>query len=371
MKRCFRRTLRVALAFFILLLFIIAIEIAAGWNCNLQGQLGSPSTRPLERQKATAGIVNYLRPEDDTFLSYPEWYIVWSYQEKADFQKHNLPSGFPYFAAVRQYWGGYCCISRLIRGKYPANFGEQMMLVVIGTSFSAEYILKGAYEKTVGRLSEWASGHQSTEEDQFAYNVAREYADFVHVRPFYEFHFARQVSGLWKATPLFGAHFLRKLERKLFLTLDYTAEAFYCWIIEKLTHITYGFEPSETYAWIENTSAGALSQLPHVKAVKQVGDKAFIVDIPRYQGFTVIASELAQQNVDFVEVAGNSQILISLVSANSWRNSAENTSLLFSQPILTSPGNNRFVLTCQVASLSAFLKASSQAGIAVEHIYDY
>jgi hypothetical protein len=58
------------------------------------------------------------------------------------------------------------------------------MLVVIGTSFSAEYALKGAYEHSIGRLSEWTSRHQMTAEDNCAAQVAEDYARFVHVRPF-------------------------------------------------------------------------------------------------------------------------------------------------------------------------------------------
>jgi hypothetical protein len=200
LKRWLRAIVRLTLAAFVLLLLAIGTEIAIGWRCNLQGEIYPPEAQPPERRAATAGISGYSRPEDDSFLSYPEWYIVWSYKEKADFQEHALPSGFPYFGAVRQYWQSYRCISRLIHGKYPLNFGEQVMLVVIGTSFSAEYILKGVYEKTIGWLSEWSSNHEFTEEDQFAYKVAKEYTDSVHVRPFYEFHFAKQVKGLWGHT---------------------------------------------------------------------------------------------------------------------------------------------------------------------------
>jgi hypothetical protein len=198
LRRWLRPTLRVILAGFVLLLIAICTEIAAGWRCSLQGQVHPPIPSPTERRSATANIKDYARAEDDTLLSHPEWYIVWSYQEKADFQQAHLPSGFPYLGAVRQYWSSYCCISRLIRGKYPFNAGEQLMLVVIGTSFSAEFILKGAYENTIGKLSEWSSGSAATDEDRFAYGVAREYADFVHIRPFYEFHFAPRVPALGK-----------------------------------------------------------------------------------------------------------------------------------------------------------------------------
>jgi hypothetical protein len=366
-----RRLLRPFFACVVLLLVCIFVEAAMGWRCHLTGKIPLPQPQPLERKAATAGIQGYLRPEDDTYLSYPEWYIVWSYQEKADFQEKRLPSGFPYFGAVRQYWSSYCCISRLTRGKYNFNAGEQIMLVVIGSSFSAEYTLKGAYENTIGRLSEWSAGHQPVEEDQYAYKVAREYADFVHIRPFYEFHLAPHVKGLWKETRLWGPHPVRKWERKAFLTLDYTVEAFYCWLIEKMTHVTYGYEPSDTYAWVDNTSAAAIQRVPRLKVVKQTGPQAFIVDLPRYQEFTGLSQALAERDIHFVEIAGNSQILVSVLAPQSWDYKSKDAQSLFSTPVLTRPEIKRFVLGCDVRSLHAFLNAMRAEKLSVEHIYDY
>ena len=313
---------------------------------------------------------DYSRPEDDAYLSLPEWYIVWSYQEKADFQKTNLPSGFPYLRAVRQYWGNYCCVSRLIRRKYGFNAGEQVMLVVIGSSFSAEYILKGIYENTVGRVSEWVGGHQFTEEDSYAYNVAREYADFVHVRPFYEFHFARHVKGLWTANHLWGDHVLRKWERRVFLTADYSVEAFYCWLIEKATHLSYGYEPDQTFAWV-NADQSILQQIPGVKVVKQAGVDGFIVSVPRYQEFTTLASAMAQRGVRFVEISGNSSITFSVLGPGTWPVKALPAQKLFSMPIPTRPGLQRMVFRCDVTNLDQVLNGAAASGIAVEHLYDY
>lgn len=371
MRRWLRRLVRFLCACFVLLLVLIGAEIAIGWRCDLKGQISSPIPQPPERKAATGSIAGYSRPEDETYLSYPEWYIVWSYQEKADFQVKQLPSGFPYFAAVRQYWNAYCCISRLTRGKYPFNGGEQVMLVVIGASFSAEYILKGAYEKTIGKLSEWTSGHQPVEEDQYAYKVAREYADFVHIRPFYEFHFARQVKGLWSGTPVWGEHPLRKWERKIYLTFDYTIEAFYCWLIEKATHATYGYEPEDTYAWIDNAKESDLQPLPRVKKVKQVGPQTLIVDILRYQEFTTVALALAERNVQFVEIAGNSHIIVSVLAPQSWQYGQSDAQQLFSTPVLTHPELKRVVIGCDVTSLDAMLNTLRAGGVTVEHIYDY
>jgi hypothetical protein len=366
-----RHVVRFFLIFIALVLLAVAALVATSWHCELQSEIQAPTPEPSERKAATAGIKDYARPEGDIYLSYPEWYIVWSYQEKADYQEKHLPSGFRYFGAARQYWNSYCCISRLIRGKYAFNGGEQLMLVVIGTSFSVEYMLKGIYERTIGKLSERSSGGQAVEEDQYAYEVAREYANFVHVRAFYEFHFARQVTGLWSQTPLWGTHLVRKWERKTFLTMDYTFEAFYCWLIQIATQLTYGEEPADTYAWIDNANEALLQQLPRVKIVKQAGPQAFIVDMPRYQEFSTLAAELADREIHFVEIAGNSRITISVLAPQAWRYDRSDAQQLFSAPILTRPEWKRVVLGCDVASLSVVVKSLRSEGIGIEHIYDY
>ncbi len=97
--------------------------------------------------------------------------------------------------------------------------------------------------------------------------------------------------------------------------MDYTFEAFYCWLIQIATQLTYGEEPADTYAWIDNANEALLQQLPRVKIVKQAGPQAFIVDMPRYQEFSTLAAELADREIHFVEIAGNSRITISVSGA--------------------------------------------------------
>jgi len=170
---------------------------------------------------------------------------------------------------------------------------------------------------------------------------------------------------------VWGPHPLRKWERKLFLTADFTIEAFYCWLIEKATHATYGREPAETFASIDNFDQKLLQQVPRVKIVKQAGPRAFVVDIPRYQEFTDVASALAQRGVQFVDIAGNSQILVSVLAQPSWRSSYLDARLLFSSPVLTRPGTQRVVLGCDVRSLHSVLNRLRSDGVSIEHIYDY
>ena len=77
MLRCLVRAFSICL---LLLLVLIGAGVAASWRCDLQARLPPPSAQPQERKTVTAGVKGYYRHEDDSYLSYPEWYIVWSYR---------------------------------------------------------------------------------------------------------------------------------------------------------------------------------------------------------------------------------------------------------------------------------------------------
>ena len=361
----------------LLLLFIAWVGVGVLTVSVIEvGCRGGPAPRvspprPPARMQLTANVPAYARPEEDTYLSYPEWYIVWSYQEKAAFQATHLPSGFPYFGAIGQYWSSYCAVNRLVQGRYPFNVGDHLMLVVIGTSFTVEYALKAAYENTVGRVSEWLSSHQPVEEDAYAYRVAQQYADFVLVRPFYEFSFFKHLTGLWRETHLWGPHFARKVERKLFLSVDYAVEAFYCELIELATHLTFGVAGTDTYAWIEHAGDSAFAANPHVQRVRALGRDSFLVIIPRYQEFTPTAMSLAQQGVRFTDIAGNEDIVVSVLAPRSFAWDLDQGKPLFAADVLTNPQVERIVLQAPVPSLHTLLAALRRRGLEVEHIYDY
>ena len=329
-----------------------------------------PSTYSEQNPQQAQGIANYARPEQDTFYSYPEWYIVWSYQAKADFQRAHLPSRYTYFGDIAQYWGNYCCVYGLARKKYPIAWAEHVMLVVIGTSFSIEYTLKGAYEHSIGRVSEWTSRNEMTTEDSYAAEVAEDYAQFVHVRPFYEYSFARALHGLWARVPLRGSHWFRKAERRSWLTLDYGIEAIYCEVIELGTHLTYGHEDTNTSAWVTAPSSEAISRVSHVKVIRGLGNGNYIVEIPRYQEFTSRALEAVQSGANFVQVAGNQNILVSVLSDHSF-NFPAGTQVVRSDHIPSEPQRSRTALLCRVGDLGETLRVLESQGVNIEHIYDF
>ena len=343
-------------------------------HCRRRKLLFDPTPEALRHPAQAAGIANYARPEVDTFYTYPEWYIVWSYQSKADFQRDHLPSGYSYFGDIGQFWQGYCCVYSATRATYPFPSGDHIMLAVIGSSFSVEYAIKGLYEETLGRLSEWTSHYHPVAEDGYAAQVAESYAAFVHIRPFYEFSFAHALRALWRDTPFSGTHLVRVIERRAWLTLDYSVEAVYCELIELATHATYGFEDTTTAAWVEFPSTDNTSISPQMRSVRilrDLGNKQAIVEIPRYQEFTTVALSLIHDGVRFRQIAGNELIVISAISPVSWTDSMPNLQLLLAQPSLTNPGKTRNVLLFRVTELNSVLPILEHQGLKIEHLYDY
>jgi len=373
LKRFLKRRV---LPFFLICFGALVLFVAIFW---LKCAFVKPTVGPLPqlslREKNPAADIGEKnrRPVEVSYFSYPEWYIVWSYEERAQYLPKNLPSGFPYFASIGQYWKSYCFICGLTQSRHQFSFGDHLSSFVLGGSFALEYSIRGAYEQTIGRLSEWSSSHELVEEDAYAARVAREYADFVYIRPFYEFHFAHALKQLWKETPLWGKHPVRKWERKFILSVDFGIEAVYAEAMQIASHLTYGAEPDDTYTWIENAPETVLREFPRIKVVKQIAPQTFIVNIPRYQEFTDRAIELAKRDVHFVQVAGNDEIMITIVAPKNWAYDlpASDGSLLFTENVLTHPDVKRIALECPVRSLHSVLNNLGARGIKIEHIYDY
>lgn len=351
----------------LVLLVVVAPAAFIGLECF--SPRGPASARPKEIQRVTADVKNYSRDGSSTYLTLPEWYIVYSTEEYASFIRNNPPSHFPYFGSIRQYWRYYGNMCRITKGAYPFDAGTHLMLGVIGISFSVENAVKGVYENTIGRVTEWIASHD-TEEDAFAYRTAREYGKFMHTVPWYEFPFGSTLAGLWRDTSLWGPHVIRKWERKLVLSAEYGVKGAYGWIIWRSTGAVYGSADLEIHAWIDNAPEAIFAD-SRVRKVKEVSPGSYIALIPRYEAFTEIVTGLAGQGVRFLDIAGNDEILLTAIAPRAWEYGLKDGALVFGEGILTNPAAKRIAVKAPVRSLHAILANLESRGAKIEHLYDY
>jgi hypothetical protein len=313
----------------------------------------------------------HVRGVEQTFLTYPEWFLVFSPAEYAQYVQGSSPDGFPFVGHIGQFWEGYYAVTRESRAMgHALNPGYHLMVMVIGVSTSVEYALRSVYERLLGRLSQAAAG-AATPEDRLASRVAQEYVDFIRVLPWYEFDFWAPLRSLWTDVPWAGPDLLRKWERRFALSTEYGIKALYAKLIKGGTKSIYD-TPLLVTAAVVQPAPRPDARLPDLKVLQPLADGSVLVTVPRYDAFTVHAQALAAQGLEFREIAGNRSILlVSLVGAAAWEPTAGIDKRLFAQPILTQPGRKRVVATVRVPQLGAALREWSRQGVTVEHLFDY
>jgi hypothetical protein len=163
---------------------------------------------------------------------------------------------------------------------------------------------------------------------------------------------------------------IRKWERRAVLTAEYGVKAVYGWLIGVATGTAYGTEDLKIYAWIDDASDSMFSD-SRVEPVKKVGERAYIVRLPRYEAFTQIAVELDTRGVRWANIAGNDEILVTAIAQHGQPIDVAPGRLLGTSDLLTEPSKTRLAIRAPVASLHTILARLRSGGAVVEHLYDY
>lgn len=304
------------------------------------------------------------RPLAKTFLTYPEWHIVY---EAEAFARHltagGRPSAFDYRAQVTQFWASYCAVNRLTRGD-PDAAAAKVTIYTIGLSFSAELAVKAAYENSLGRLFEWASGWTGAD-DRYAARVQRAYGRFLHETPWYRFPFGAALHGLWQTRePNLHA---RHAERRVALSAEYGAKALYAKAIDAATGATVGRDELTLRAVVRAAPATLRAIDPRLKRVGTLPGGLTVVEMPRYQQFNDLVAKLAARRIALVEIAGNRAILVTLLLPP---NAAAPAGPVFAMPADASGWRRLGIAVPVVALTQTFADAAARGG-RVEHVYDY
>lgn len=312
------------------------------------------------------------RGVEQTFLTFPEWYLVHSPAEYASYVAQHPAHGFPFIGHIKQLWSSYGSVTEeQMRAGYPMNPGYHVMICVIAGSTALEYALRWAYENTFGRVAWALSPGRLTAEDRYAAAVAQDYVDFIRKEPWYLYDFSAKLKGLWRSTPAWGAGPLRKWERRYALTTEYAIKAAYGKLIEVATRSAYEPALMTTQVVLEHAPADIPAGL-NIKLVRTLPDGRVVMDLPRYFDFRIAATRLAQSGGKLLDIAGNdSVILVTVWTADNAAIDVPGSRVLFEQDLMTMPGRKRVAIVLPVAALSAFLLRAPQQGMTVEHVYDY
>ncbi len=362
MRRWARRIASALVAFVLLLAApILWIEVA----CTAARAPGTMTRAPLVEDRG------YARRESDSYLSFPEWHIVYAYEDMAGVLRHGDPSGFAYGRQIGGFWTNLCRLTHVVTARGPVGTDTKIMLYTIGWSFTAELAVKGAYEETVGRAFERLRGPGKTAEDEFAARDAQAYAEFLRQTPWYEYPFGWRLLAFWRSTPLRGDGLARKIERRVAFTLEYGTKAVYGALIGYASATTLGAADLEIQTVVVGLEPGDVAREPKIRIVRELGGGRTLIRTPRYQAYTDLLVRLARRGRDVAEIAGNHRILVTVVAPPGPVPPLPGVAELFEARIQSRPDRRRLGLDVSVEHLAAAIRALEASGASVEHIYDY
>ena len=303
----------------------------------------------------------WQRAEARTFLTYPEWHIVYAYEGYAEAIKTGAPHRFPYISAITGFWSSLCALTKEADKLGEAGTDAKLTIYTIGASFTLEMAFKGLYEETIGRVISWSG---DSTQDAVEAAMAKDYATFLQEVPWYKYNFDAWTTQLWDQ-PVEG---LRSWERRIALGLEWKAKAAYGRIIAQAVGALGADELRLRMAM----SGAEIDQIEsHPETFVLTENDVFIVETPRYRRFTRMIDSLARQapDIQIAEIAGNDDILLSYLG--------ETAPDLPSDAIMISrtsrPGFNdyRYLISTKVSALASTLRALHRQRGGLEHIYDY
>lgn len=358
-SRLWRWTRRALILVGVLLVLALMPVVWVETSCYSQQTITNDVQSKLPKQ--------FQREEINSYLTYPEWSIVHAYLDLAAVMSRSSESDLDYAGYVTSYWKSLCRLVDYASARGHVSGEYRSMLHIIGVSFSAEMAVKGLWEKTIGRATSWMRGSEMTPEDLFALKTADQYAAFLYQTPWYEFPFAAKLSEFWSTTRFGSEHWLRAIERRIALTLEYGVKSIYAQAIGALAATA----PAELRIR-SVVEGGDPAGVDGVKVIATLdGGRSTVIETPRYAAFTQIMQAFAKSGISFSEIAGNDDIMVSVLVPNVAKLSLEGVTELFAVPVEFRPGYRRVVASVKVKSLTATIRAIDAGAAVLEHVYDY
>ncbi len=333
-----------------------ALYVKALCHGDLQDQTFAPSIKDTQKQRAEA----------NTYLTYPEWHIVYAYDGLAEKLKTGDEHRFDYLRSVWGFWQASCALTAIADEHGGADTSTRLTIATIGVSFTLEMGLKAAYEETLGRLAAWWRGPQKSPQDIVARDMAIDYAAFLRQTPWYKYPFRQSLEALW-AAPVDDT--VRGWERRLALGAEWKAKIAYASAIAGAVEAT-GQAKTTIFSIVSGLTPDALMQIDDVRIVSS-NDDGVLVETPRYARFTRILVQLAKAGGTIEEIAGNDDIMLSVTVA-----SGQDPELLRSGEVIsrlerTGFETERVLVSVKVKDLGDILRQWPVADPGIEHIFDY
>lgn len=314
------------------------------------------STDFVKSQQHLRENTSYLRPEDQSILTTPEWWIVWNSQDYVRFVQENPSHQFPYFESIGSYWWVY--LNSLMNTK-ETNPGYNFMNIFLGAVQGTEYALKGIFNKIMPR--------KDYTNPEIA-KIQNEYGNFLNHSPFYDFPYEQKYKEFKSNNQELD------WESALFIS-EYRLKSGLSPLLSSGSKSTYG-EAVESISMIVYDPSGELTDIDERIEVVFSSGEYHAVKVPRYQPFTEIILKIGQSSVRVEEVAGNQWITMAIEARGGESDSVchlrTGCEALFSVNSVVDKSIKRSMIKVDLRKINdVLIEINELPNSFVKHIFDY
>lgn len=346
---------------------------AGGGLFALTGALAGPilwtealcRAEPLPQQPARILVESQdQRPEARTALVVAEWEIVYAYEDMARVIQEGDAHDFDYWRSISSFWKTLCAVRQEADHFGDPGSDSKVTVYTIAASFTAEMALKATYEETIGRVFALGGSKELNPQKGIEREMAQSYASFLHQTPWYLFPFEEWNERL-QAAPI--EDWARGYERRIALGGEWKAKAAYAEVIKDAVS-TMAPDKTTMKVHVTGLEQGSIDQLANARLVS-VDEGGMILDVDRYRVFTHLAGTIASLGGDFTEIAGNDDLLISILAEHAPQ--IDTDARILRQTFRQGAESDRFLVAVKVGDLADLIREVQDSPAEIEHIYDY
>ncbi len=308
----------------------------------------------------------FQRAEANSYLTYPEWHIVYAYEGLAKVLETGDEHEFNYSASISGFWRSACALNKTSQQHGAADFITRGIIHIIGISFTIELGFKALYEETLGHLFTLIRGPVKSPQDAYAAEMARDFSNFLQQTPWYDYDFHTATTNLWNA-PMRTA--LRGWERRLALGGEWKAKAAYAVLIADASNAA-GPVVSRIRLVVTDIDVNGVSQIEGVSIIEERAND-IIIEANRYRKLTITMQEIARKGGQILEIAGNDDILVSAIRSSGVTPQSITNGTTIAELDRDGFPDTRLLVSAKVSGLSKLFAEFEQKGLELEHVYDY
>lgn len=268
-----------------------------------------------------------VRPQQQTFLTAPEWQNVWASKRYADHLQNQPAHTFPYFQEIGGFWNVFANSWNASREEHSlaevALSDSTLMNVFVGSMMTLEYGLKGV-TSYVGQAFNVQKGDTLAENERS--RALSAYAKHIEHTPFYMYQYSHDTKDYWNAyreslktryqqngffRTLFSTNTLKDSLRGVSATLENTTKS----IISTPIAWFYSFDSTkeETHLFmLVKDPQDIVSMLDERIEVIHKDQIYTQIKVPRYFEFKEILMKIAEHNIEVLSIAGQQKIQVDI-----------------------------------------------------------